>query len=171
MKSISIVLINLCLFFFITNGLSQQDFSDQWEDFYSYNHVKDFIKVGNEIYAISDNASFIFNLDTHEIQKTSSVHGLSGNATSSIYYSESTERFVIGYQSGLIEVIDDSGKITIANDIERLDITGQKQISHIAEHDDFLYLSTPFGIVQYDINNLRFGDTYYIDMNSNAVFC
>jgi len=154
----------------VNTVFSQTDFSDDWEDFYSYNNVKDFIKVNENIYAITDNAAFIYNVTTNESDKISSVHGLSGKETSSIYFSQSTKRFVIGYQSGLIEIIDENGKITIANDIERLDITGQKQVNHISEHEQKLYLSTPFGIVQYDIDRLIFGDTYFIDENSNPVF-
>jgi len=160
----------LLLFLFGQALFSQTDYSDKWEDFYSYNNVKDFIKIDNIVYAIADNAAFIYNINTGDIKKISSVHGLSGKETTSIFYSEITKRFVIGYQSGLIEVIDDNGKITIANDIERLDITGQKQINHISEFESFLYLSTPFGIVQYDIENLNFGDTYYIGDNSTPVF-
>ncbi len=163
----------LLLFLLFTRTLflfGQTDFSSQWEDFYSYNYVKDFIKVADKIYAIADNAAFIYNEQTAEIQKISSVHGLSGKETSSIYFNTSTQRFVIGYTSGLIEIIDQDGKITIANDIERLDITGQKQINHISEFENILYLSTPFGIVQYDIEKLQFGDTFYIDQNSNPVF-
>ena len=150
--------------------LSQTDFSNSWEDFFSYNNVKDFIKIDNRMYAIADNAAFIQNAETGYMEKRSSVHGLSGKETTSLYYSVSTNRFVIGYQTGLIEIIDENGKITVANDIERLDITGQKQISHITEYNGKLYLSTPFGIVEYDINNLNFGDTLYIDENSSPVF-
>ncbi len=164
------ILIRIFILFVASAVFSQTDFSDNWEDFYSYNNVKDFIKSDNKIFAITDNAAFIYNVITKESNKISSVHGLSGKETTSIYFSESTKRFVIGYQSGLIEIIDDNGKITIANDIERLDITGQKQVNHITEHEQILYLSTPFGIVQYDINNLLFGDTYFIDENSNPVF-
>ena len=164
-------LIRITIFFFVCQSVfSQIDYSTQWEDFYSYNNVKDFIKSNDNIYAIVDNAAFIYDLKSGEVKKISSVHGLSGKETSSIFYSTKTKRFVIGYESGLIEIIDDNGKITIANDIERLDITGLKQINHISEFENSLYLSTPFGIVQYDIVNLNFGDTYYIDENSNPVF-
>ncbi len=150
--------------------LSQTDFSSSWEDFFSYNNVKDFIKIDNIIYAIADNAAFIQNSETGYMEKISSVHGLSGKETTSLYYSVATNRFIIGYQTGLIEIIDENGKITVANDIERLDITGQKQINHITEYNGKLYLSTPFGIVEYDINNLNFGETLYIDENSAPVF-
>lgn len=150
--------------------LSQTDFSNSWEDFFSYNNVKDFISTDNRIFAIADNAAFIYVIDTGEMEKISSVHGLSGKETTSLYYSPATKRFIIGYQTGLLEIIDENGKITVANDIERLDITGQKQINDITEFNGKLYLSTPFGIVVYDIENLAFGDTFYIDENSNPVF-
>jgi len=150
--------------------LSQIDFSNSWEDFFSYNNVKDFISTDTKIYAVADNAAFIYNIENGEMEKISSVHGLSGKETTSLYFSASTKRFVIGYQTGLIEIIDENGKITIAKDIERLDITGQKQINDINEYNGKLYLSVPFGIVVYDIENLNFGDTYYIDENSNPVF-
>lgn len=163
---ITLLFLALCL----QNLFSQTDFSSSWEDFFSYNNVKDFLVIENRVYAIADNAAFIYDIESGYTEKISSVHGLSGKETTSLYYSESTSRFVIGYQSGLIEIIDPQGKITIANDIERLDITGQKQINHISEYEDMLYLSTPFGIVSYDIRNLNFGDTFYINENSSPVF-
>ena len=166
--------IELTLIFLLFSGnafvLAQTDFSSSWEDFFSYNNVKDFVIEDDKIYAVADNAAFIYDLTSRESRKISSVHGLSGKETSSLYYSPSTGRFVIGYRSGLIEVIDPDGKITIASDIERLDITGQKQISHIEEYENNLYLSTPFGIVAYDLEKLNFGDTYYIDQDSRPVF-
>lgn len=148
----------------------QTDFSDSWEDFFSYNNAKDFVVDQGRVFAVADNAAFVYDLDDGAYEKISSVQGLSGKETSSIHYSSSTGRLVIGYASGLLEVIDPDGKITIANDIERLDITGQKQINHIEEYENELYLSTPFGIVVYDLVNLNFGDTYYIDQGSRPVF-
>ena len=148
---------------------AQTDYSKDWEDFYSYNNVKDFIKVGSNIYALADNAVFVYDVVSGNIEKLSSVHGLSGEETSSIYYSASQEKLVIGYKTGLLEIIDKTGKITIVNDIERLSISGEKDIRHISEHNDKLYLSTPFAIIVYDIEKLQFGDTYFIGNNSTKV--
>ncbi len=159
----------LILFFFTLIGWAQTDFSTAWEDFYSYNNVKDFIKVNSKIYALADNAVFIYDEDTQEIEKLSSVHGLSGKTTTSIYYSKTLQRLVIGYQTGLIEIVDAEGKITVANDIERLNITGEKGINHITAYNNKLYLSTSFAVVVYDIEKLQFGDTYFIGNNSSTV--
>ena len=159
----------LFLVLFSLVGKSQIDFSDNWEDFYAYNNVKDFVKVDTKIYAITDNAVFIYDELIQETQKLSSVQGLSGEATSSIYYSSAYNKLVIGYQNGLLEVIDEKGKITLATDIQRSSITGEKGINHIAEYGNKLYFSTPFAIVVYDIEKLEYQDTFFIGNNSSRV--
>ncbi|MBL4905468.1 MAG: T9SS type A sorting domain-containing protein [Flavobacteriaceae bacterium] len=148
---------------------AQTDFSDRWEDFYSYNNVKDFIKVNNIIYAITDNAVFVYDLTTQETQKLSSVKGLSGETTSAIHYNSLTKRLMIGYENGLIEVLDEDGSITISADIVSFNQSGEKAINHISEYNNKLYISTPFAIVVYDIEKLEFGDTYFIGAGSTSV--
>jgi hypothetical protein len=145
---------------------AQVDFSDSWEDFFSYNNVKDFVKVGDVLYALSDNAVFTYDITTQETQKLSSVQGLSGETTTSIHFSEATNRLVIGYQNGLVEVVDSDGSITISADIVNFNQSGEKSVNHIYEHEGTLYLSTSFAIVEYDINELEFGDTFFIGAGS-----
>lgn len=160
------------LFFFIfsTSFVSAQiDYSDSWEDFFSYNNVKDFVKVDNMLYALSDNAIFTYDVTTQEIEKLSSVQGLSGETTSAIHYSIETNRLVIGYENGLIEVVDSDGSITISADIVSFNQTGEKSINDIFEYQGKLYLSTSFAIVEYDITELEFGDTFFIGNNSTDV--
>ncbi len=157
------------LVFFPFFLFSQTDFSNRWEDFFSYNNVKDFIVVDDNMYALTDNAVFVYNTNTKEIQKLSSINGLSGETTSAIYYNSLHKRLVIGYETGLIEVLDDDGTITISKDIVNFNQSGEKRINHISELNDKLYISTPFAIVVYDINKLEFGDTYFIGANSSSV--
>lgn len=157
------------LIFFCSYSWGQSDFSSNWEDFFSYNNVKDFIKVDEKIYAIVDNAVFIYNTNTKEVNKLSSVNGLSGKTTSSIFFNQSFQRLVIGYETGLIEIVELDGNITISNDIERLSITGEKSINHITEHNNNLYLATPFGVVVYNIESLQFEDTFFIGDGSTEV--
>ena len=155
----------LILFFAKTTG-AQVDYSESWEDFFSYNNVKDFVKVANVIYALADNAVFIYDIDTQQTQKRSSIQGLSGETTTAIHFSESTNRLIIGYENGLIEVVDDDGSISISADILNFNQSGAKSINHIYEQEGKLYLSTAFAIVEYDINELEFGDTFFIGNNS-----
>lgn len=158
-------------FLFVLNFsvYAQIDFSDSWEDFFSYNNVKDFVKVDNVLYALSDNAIFTYDITSQQTQKLSSVQGLSGETTTAIHYSSATEKIVIGYENGLIEVVDSEGNITISSDIVNFNQLGEKSVNHIYEHNGTLYLSTSFAIIEYDIHNLEFGDTFFIGNNSTEV--
>ena len=159
----------LCSLFFSFLFSAQTDYSDSWEDLYSYNNVKDIVKVDEVIYALVDNAIFTYDTATEEINKLSSVQGLSGETTSSMHYNKSFQRLFIGYENGLLEVVDTDGTITISSDIVSFNQSGRKSINHIKEFNNKLYLSTPFGIVVYDIEKLEFGDTYFIGNNSSSL--
>ncbi|NOR28950.1 MAG: hypothetical protein GQ540_10540 [Lutibacter sp.] len=162
-------LIQLFIFLFINSIYSQIDYSNSWEDFYSYNNVKDFVKTDHQIYAIVDNALFTYNTLTNEVTKISSVNGLSGETTTSLYYSNTFKKVIIGYETGMLEIIDSNNEITIAKDIVNFSYSGSKQINDITEYNNKLYLSTSFAIVVYDIENLQFGDTYFIGNQSSEI--
>ena len=124
--------LSLYLLFYFQSIFGQINYSDSWEDFYSYNNVKDFIKVENQIFALVDNAVFTFDETTLETQKFSSIQGLSGEITSAIYYDTSSKRLVIGYENGLIEIIDEDNSITISSDLANFNQSGEKRVNHIS---------------------------------------
>ncbi|CAL2079226.1 hypothetical protein [Tenacibaculum sp. 190524A05c] len=148
---------------------SQTDFSNQWEDFFSYNNIKDFTISGDVLYALADNAVFTYDLQTQETQKLSSVNGLSGETTSAIFYNETYNRLVIGYENGLIEVVDQDGTVTVSPDIVNFNQSGLKQINAIYQNNDELLLATSFAVIVYNIEGLEFGDTYFIGPSSTSV--
>ncbi|WP_442265056.1 type IX secretion system anionic LPS delivery protein PorZ [Tenacibaculum sp. ZS6-P6] len=159
-------LIALC-FLLLSNA--QNDFSDRWEDFFSYNNVRDFVINGENVFALTDNAVFSYNITSEELKKLSSVNGLSGETTSAIHYNEAFDRIVIGYDTGLIEVISDDGTVTVSPDIVNFNQSGLKRINDIFEHNGQLFIATSFAIVVYDIERLEFGDTYFIGSGSTSI--
>ena len=148
---------------------SQTNFADSWEGFYSYTNVKKIHAVGDQLFAITDNAAFIYNSTTRTTKKLSSVQGFSGETTSSLYYSEAKNKLIIGYDNGLIEILDESGKITTSASIVNFHLSGDKSINHISEYNGKIYLSTPFAIVVYDLNTNEFGDTYFIGQGASSL--
>ncbi len=157
------------ILFFSLLSYSQADFSNRWEDFFSYNNVKSFTVTNNVLYALADNAVFTYNLQSEEIEKLSSVNGLSGETTSAIHFNEEFQRLIIGYDNGLIEVVSEDGTVTVSPDIVNFNQSGLKRINHIYEHEKKLYLATSFAVIVYDIEKLEFGDTYFIGSGSSSV--
>lgn len=162
-------LLFFCLALKITLTYSQVDYTDRWEDFFSYNNVKDVAFAQNQLYAIADNAVFTYNFANQETEKISSVNGLSGEATSAVYYDPNLNRLIIGYQNGLIEIVNEDRSIRVSPDILNFTQSGEKSINHISANGSTLYLSTPFAIVEYDLENLEFGSTFFIGPNSQAL--
>lgn len=152
-------------------SVSGQSFNS-WLGHYSYNNVIDISLGANKIYGASENAFFTYDLQSNEIEKFSTVNGLSGEQISTAYFSESAQKYVIGYDNGLIEVFD-----ATTEDIRRVvDIVdkptippNKKTINHMLEYNGLLYLSTNYGISLYDINALEFGDTYFIGSNGSQI--
>ncbi|AUP79188.1 type IX secretion system anionic LPS delivery protein PorZ [Flavivirga eckloniae] len=149
-----------------------QDYSALWKGHFSYNNIKDVSSGNNRIYAASENAIFSLDTQTNEIEEINTVNGLSGETISTIYYSETYELLVIGYENGLIEIVfdNDDAIISVVDIINKPTIpTTDKRINHFNAYQDVLYVSTNFGISVFNLERLEFGDTYFIGNGGSQI--
>ena len=160
------------LLYFIPLINFSQDFSQLWEGHFSYLNVKDVSKGNDKIYAAAENAIFVYDLNTNETETISTINGLSGETISKIHYSEAFGLLVIGYENGLLEIVSDTNEdvLTVIDILEKQTIPPtDKQINHFNEHNDVVYISTDYGISVYNLNNLEFGDTYFIGNSGGQI--
>jgi len=160
------------LLFFYSLSYTAQDFTEQWTGYYSYLNIKDISSGTTKIVAAAENAFFEYNPSTLETTKIDSVNGLDGEVISSILYSESYDLTIIGYESGLLQVImGNNGQVfTIVDILDKITIPpDKKRINHFFEFQDTVYISTDFGIAEYNIENLEFGDSFFIGETGNQV--
>lgn len=154
--------------------LSQIGFSQQypnWKGYFSYNAIKDISESSTKLYAAAENALFTKNVGTGELKTYNTVDGLSGQTISAMYHSETFNRTIIGYQNGLMIVINDAdGSMLNVVDIINKNIPANiKKVNHFMEDNGILYVSCDFGIVQYKLDTLEFGDTYYIGPSGQEI--
>jgi ligand-binding sensor domain-containing protein len=157
-----------------------QDLSGLWQGHYSYLNIKDVVEGNNKIYAASENAIFIYDIQTQELNTVSTIEGLSGEIISTIHYSEAFNQIIIGYENGLIELFfeNDGQTLSVIDILQKQTIPPDtKRINHFNEYDGVVYISTDFGISVYDLERLEFGDTYFIGdggtqiiVNQTAIF-
>lgn len=156
----------LGVFLFVSSLMQAQNFEDLWTDYFSYVSIKDISQGDDQIFVAAENAVFIYDLSTEEITTISSVQGLSGEAISAMHYSQETDLLTIGYENGLIEVVntaEDYDVLKVVDILDKLNIPpNTKRINHFTENEGKLYVSTQFGISVYDLERLEFGDTYFI---------
>lgn len=157
-----IIIIVSVLFTLFSNA---QDFSALWEGHFSYLNIRDVVQGNNKVYAASENAVFIYDLETLELNKISTVNGLSGEFISTIHYSVAFQQLLIGYENGLIEIVLEQNDeiLSVVDILEKQTIApDNKRINHFNENNGLVYVSTDFGISVYDLERLEFGDTFFI---------
>ncbi|OYU81438.1 MAG: ABC transporter substrate-binding protein [Flavobacterium sp. BFFFF1] len=151
--------------FFSYTGFCQEN--QLWKGYFSYTSIKDLATSPNRIYAGSENSIFSKNLATNEIKTTNTIDGLPSESISSIYHSNAFSKTLIGYQNGLIIVINDADDaiLKVVDIINKQIPPNIKKVNHFMEYEGVLYISCDFGVVQYNLNTLQFGDTYFIGNN------
>jgi hypothetical protein len=143
-------------------GFSQQN--QLWQGYFSYNEIKDLSESPTRIFAAAENALFSKDLNTNDIKTTNTINGLSGQTITTIYHSPTFNKTIVGYESGLMIVINeiDGSMLNVVDIINKSIPSNIKRINHFMEYDGIVYVSCDFGIVQYKLATLEFGDTYFI---------
>jgi len=157
--------------FFISIQISFSQNSKSWNSYFSYNEIKDVSESTNKVFAASENALFSKSDITNEIKTTNTIDGLPGQTISALYHSKTFNRTFVGYENGLLIIINEAdGTIKRVIDIINKQINPTiKKINHFHEHEGIVYISCDFGIVQYNLSTLQFGDTYFIGDNGAEI--
>lgn len=149
-----------------------QDFSEFWNEYFSYLNITEVINANNKVYAAAENAVFSYDPSTNQLATITTINGLSGELISTIHYSDNYQLLLIGYQNGLIEVFKetDNEVLKVIDIVNKTTITqSNKKINHFNELDSVVYIATDYGISVYNLENLEFGDTFFIGIGGAQV--
>ncbi len=161
-------------FFCVLNltHLCAQELNPLWETYFSYYNVNGLESDGINIYASSENAVFLYNIQTAELNKITTKEGLSGETISSIYFSSNYNKLMIGFENGLIQVKDfnTNNIVSIYDIIDKTTISPEnKRINNFNEFDQSVYISTDYGISVFNLESLEFGDTFFIGISGSQL--
>ncbi|MCC1485473.1 type IX secretion system anionic LPS delivery protein PorZ [Winogradskyella immobilis] len=160
------------IIFLTSFSIEAQDFSALWEGHFSYFNVIDVTRSNTKIFAASENVIFSYDVNTNEVETITTIDGLSGNIITTIEYDLENRLLLIGYQTGLIEIYfeSDDSVLSVVDILEQETIAPSlKVINDFNEHEGLVYISTDFGIVVYDLQQLEFRDTFIIGDNGNQI--
>ena len=162
------------LFGFVLLIMMQAGFAQNkllWQGYFSYNDIKDVSASPTTIFAASENALFSKNKSTNQLKSTNTIDGLSGETITSLYYASKVNKTLIGYENGLIIVVNeaDGSMLNIVDIINKQLPSNLKKINHFMEFEGIVYVSCDFGIVQFNLATMLFGDTYFIGNNGAEI--
>ncbi len=138
-----------------------------WEDHLPYNSLKKIISGGDRLFASTDYALAVYQLQYNEIQKLSTVQGLSECGISTIGFSEDQNTLIIAYNSSGIDLYKNN-IINNIPDIRDKYIPGKKSINNIISRGEFAYIASSFGIVVLDLDRLEINDTWNPSPNNTV---
>jgi hypothetical protein len=136
-----------------------------WRGYFSYNNVVHLAESDTKIYASAENAYFTKDLLSGELKTTNTVDGLSGQNIEAFYHCKNYPFTFLGFSDGIINFINENAReVRSINDIRNNQgiAPNLKKINHFYEHQNLLYISCGFGIVVFNLETLKFGDTYFI---------
>ncbi len=161
-KSIFIV------FYFCTIALWGQVAPGKWQDHFSYTNVKGVVVSGSKVFVPTEEGFYTYDKNSGEIEKFSSINGLSSYGVSSLAVFPEINTTAIGYTNGTINLIK-NGRITPITDIKEKAISGDKSIYSMLLFNGKIYAATGFGIVVIDPAIPEIKDTYYIGNNGSSI--
>jgi len=159
----------LLLLLIVPIGFSQT--KKLWKGYFSYTEVKDISEGENKITVASENALFSKDLINGNVKTTNTVDGLSGQTITAIYHSKLFKKTLVGYQNGLMIAVNetDGSIVNLVDIINKAIPPNIKRINHFMEYEGIAYVSCDFGIVQFNLRTLQFGDTYFIGNNGTQI--
>jgi len=142
-----------------------------WQGYFSYNDIRDVSESPTSVFAASENALFSKNTTTNHLKTTNTIDGLSGQTIASLYYSASSNKTLVGYENGLMIVINeaDGSMLNVVDIVNKQLPSNIKKINHFMEYNGIVYVSCDFGIVQFNLVTMQFGDTYFIGDNGAEI--
>lgn len=142
-----------------------------WQGYFSYNDIRDLSQSPTTIFAASENALFSKNISTSQMKTTNTIDGLSGQTITALHYSTTSNKTLVGYENGLMILINeaDGTMLNIVDIINKQLPVNIKKINHFMEYKGIVYVSCDFGIVQFNLATMQFGDTYFIGDNGAEI--
>ena len=159
------------IFLFFSSVAVSQDYA-KWKDHLSYNNTSELCIWKEKVVVAGKYGVFIYNSEDNSISKFTKLEGLSGEEITSLNVLKNYDAFAVGYSSGDFSIIYSDGRIVTESDIKNSSVTSTKTINYITEREDEnskIYIATDFGIVEYNMDFEKFGDTFFFGDNGSYI--
>jgi len=161
----------ICLLLMLCAWALNSQNNSSWKGYFSYTDIRDLSESPTRFFAASENALFVRNLATNTMKTINTIDGLSGQTITALYHSPTFNRTLVGYENGLIIVINeaDGTMLNVVDIINKQLPSNIKRVNHFTEFDGIAYVSCDFGMVEYNLQTLLFGDTFFIGDNGAEI--
>jgi len=157
------------MFVGIGKGYAQPP-TGQWRDYFAFNDARVLSISPSKLYCAAANGYFTYDKGNGELNKYSTVNGLSEVDITAVSAIPQKHITFVGYKSGNIDVVNENTQRVVSLPyIKDKPMLGSKCINHFYYYNSLVYVSTDFGIVVIDPDRLEVRDTYFIVENAGTI--
>lgn len=146
------------LFLLLSAAIVKAGIGD-WKLYPAYQNATYCQISGDKVYILSSGALYSYNRSDNEVRLYDKINTLSDIDIKHIAYCKDIKALVIVYSNANIDILYDDEEIYNISDFKNK-ILPEKEINNIYIQGTTAYLSTEFGTVIVDLENLEFRNTY-----------
>ena len=151
------LLISFLFVLILSHGVKADD--DNWTLYPSYHNATYCQVVGDKVYVLASGALYSYDMSDNEVRTYDKITTLNDINITHIRYSSFINALVVVYKNANIDILYDDGSVYNITDFKNK-VLPDKTINNIDIQGNTAYLSTSFGVVVLDLENMEFENTY-----------
>ena len=141
----------------------------QWRLHNSYYAPEELATSPTYVFAVASGALYAVNRQTEEIEYWSKATGLTGSSIQHIAYDANSERLIITYENGRIDLLNKNGDVVPMPDLFMKANSVATTVNGITVGKKATYLAMTFGVIAIHPGKAEVIDTYYIGAGATSV--
>lgn len=140
----------------------------EWQVYRSYHKATQCVMDGKMLYVNYNGNLLTYDSEDGDIRTYNSLTGLNGITITHLGYCSKAKCLVLVYDDCGIDIMDEHGNIVNMAALKNKDISG-KTINALTISGTMAYLSTDFGLVELDVKEAIFRNTYNLKQSVKAM--
>ena len=142
---------------------------ENWTLYPSYHNATYCQVAGDKVYVLASGALFSYNKSDNEVRTYDKITTLSDIDIAHIRYSNFLNALVVVYRNANIDILYDDESVYNISDFKNKSLP-DKTINNIDIQGSTAYISTSFGIVVLDLENMEFDNTYNLGLDTYCAY-
>ena len=142
---------------------------DNWTLYPSYHNATYCQVMGDKVYVLASGALYSYDKSDNEVMTYDKITTLSDINIAHIRYSSFINALVVVYSNANIDILYDDGAVYNISDFKNKQLP-DKTINNVDIQGSTAYLSTSFGVVVLDLENMEFDNTFNTGLNTTCTY-
>ena len=157
----------ISLLFVLVSALGAKASYDNWTLYPSYHNATYCQVMGDRVYVLASGALYSYCKSDNEVRTYDKITTLSDIDIAHIRYSSFLKALIVVYSNANIDILYDDESVYNVSDFKNKQLP-DKTINNVDIQGNVVYLSTSFGVVVLDLENLEFDNTFNTGLNTMA---